>query len=58
MRDYIDPDMTTKQMVSEGFRDLKQEIVKWKTELDREDADKLPSFGEFRTEWSFHTEER
>ena len=58
LRDFIDPELTTKQMVSEGFRDLKKEIVKWKNELDREDFDKLPSPGEFRTEWSFDTEER
>ena len=58
LRDYIDPEMTTKQIVSQGFKDLKNEIVKWKSELRREDADKLPSLGELRTEWSFDTEER
>ena len=58
LRDYIDPNETAKQMVVAGFKDLKQEIVKWKSELKREDADKLPSIGEMRTEWSFNTEER
>ena len=58
LRDYVDPEMTTKQIVSQGFKDLKNEIVKWKSELRREDADKLPSLGELRTEWSFDTEER
>ena len=57
IRDYVDPEMNTKQMVSEGFKDLKQEIIKWKNELVV-DADKLPSLGEDRTEWSFDTEER
>ena len=58
LRDYIDPEMTAKQMVSEGFKDLKTEIVKWKNELRREEADTLPSLGELRTEWTFDTEER
>ena len=57
LRDYIDPELTAKQMVSNGFKDLKTEIIKWKSELGREDADKLPKLGEYRTEWSFDTEE-
>ena len=58
MRDYIDPNMTTKEMVAEGFKELKEQIVKWKSEQTREDFDKLPDFGELRTEWTFDTEER
>ena len=58
LRDYVDPEMTTKQIVSQGFKDLKNEIGKWKSELGREDFDKLPRLGELRTEWRFDTEER
>ena len=58
LRDYINPEMTTKQTAADGFKELKTEIVKWKNELGREDADKIPKFGELRTEWSFDTEER
>ena len=58
LRDYIDPNMTTKEMVAEGFKELKEQIVKWKSEQTREDFDKLPDFGELRTEWTFDTEER
>ena len=58
LRDFIDPEVTAKQMISEGFKEMKTEIVKWKNELHRDDADKLPTLGEYRTEWAFDTEER
>ena len=58
IRDYIDPKLTSKEVVTQGFHNLKTEIVKWKSELGQNDIDKLPKDGEYRTEWTFDSEER
>ena len=58
LRDYIDPEQTTKEMALEGFKELKIQLRKWKDELQEESLEKLPDFGELRTEWSFDSEEK
>ena len=58
LRDYIDPEQTTKEMAVEGFKELKIQLRKWKDELKEESYEKIPDFGELRTEWSFDSEEK
>lgn len=37
IRDYIDPNLTTRQVLTEGFREFKKEVKKWRRELATEE---------------------